>query len=146
MAGEEAVRSSILDEVKVGERLDPFSYLVTQEMLDEYRAIVGNPHAAYPTVAGRHSLRAFTNRYTEGRVMNAGTESEYFNRVLPGKRIFVEAKIVDKYVRRSKPYIIVESTAIDEDGRMIERSRLIAMAAQESKPLFAEVANKWDKC
>src|SRR5688572_20719134 len=128
---DEEVVSSILDEVTIGEKLDSFSYLVTQEMLDEYRAIVDNPRAAYPTVAGRHSLQAFTNRYTEGRVMNAGTDSEYYNEVLPGKRIFVEAKIIDKYVRRSKPYIIVESRAVDEDGRLIEISRLIAKAKQE---------------
>lgn len=142
---DEQVFSSILEEVAIGEKLDPFSYVVTQKMLDEYRQIVENPRAAYPTVAGRHSLQAFTNRYTEGRVMNAGTDSEYFNEVLPDKRIFVEAKIIDKYVRRGKPYIIVESKAVDEDGRLIEISRLIAKAKQESKPLFGEVAEKWEQ-
>jgi hypothetical protein len=145
MTGEETVRSSILDEVEVGETLDPFEYVITKEMLDEYRAIVDDPSAAYPTVAGRHSLRAFVSRYGEGRVMNAGTDSTYFNPVVAGKRIRVEAKIIDKYVRREKPYIVVESIAIDEDGRLIEKSHLIAKAAQDAKPLFGEIAEKWEK-
>jgi hypothetical protein len=135
---------TIYERAQIGEVLEPFEYLITQEMLDEYRQTVGNPHAAYPTVAGRHALRAWTNRYGPAVLANVGAECEYFNPVVPGKRIRVEAKIVDKYVRRDKPYVIVDSTSVDEDGRMIEKSRLIGMAAKEDKPLFTEVQKKWE--
>ena len=132
------------DNAVVGDVLEPYEYVITQEMLDEYRQIVDNPNAAYPTVAGRHSLRAWTNRYGPATLMNVGTESEYFNPVIPGKKIRVEAKIVDKYIRRDKPYILVDSVAVDEDGHLIEKSRLIGMTAKQAKPLFAEVSNKWE--
>jgi hypothetical protein len=135
----------IWDGVKVGDQLEPYEYVVSQEMLDEYRHIVDNPKAAYPTVAGRHSLRAWTNRYGPATLMNVGAESEYLNPVIPGKRIRVEATIVDKYIRRGKPYILVDSIAVDEDGHLIEKSRLIGMAAKQAKPLFSEVAGKWEK-
>lgn len=137
--------ASVWDSVKVGQVFPSFDYVVSQEMLDEYRLITDNPRAAYPTVAGRHALRAWTNFYGPGKLMNVGAESEYLNPVVPGKRIRVEAAIVEKYMRRNKPYIIVDSTATDEDGRVIEKSRLIGMAAPAEKPLFSEVSGKWEK-
>ncbi len=135
----------VWEHVCVGEVLDPFEYVITHEMLDEYRRIVDDPSAVYPTVAGRHSLRAFTERYGPAKLMNTGTDSEYFNPVVPGRAIRVTAAVVDKYERRGKPYIVVESVAIDEDARLIEKSRLIGMSAARAKPLFAEVSGKWEQ-
>jgi hypothetical protein len=140
----DATSAEIWELARVGEELDPFEYLITRAMFDEYRDIVGDPEAAYPTVAGRHSLRAFTHRYGPAKLMNTGTESEYFNPVVPDRIIRVTARIVDKYERRGKPYLVVESMAIDEDDRPIERSRLIGMSAQPSRPLFAAVSGKWE--
>ena len=136
---------TIFERTQIGEVLEPYEYVITQAMFDEYREIVGNPHAAYPTVAGRHALRAWTNRYGPATLANVGAECEYFNPVVPGKRIRVEAKVVDKYVRRDKPFVVVDSTSVDEDGRLIEKSRLIGMAAKGQKPLFTEVQKKWDQ-
>lgn len=136
---------TIYERARVGDELDPFEYVITQAMLEEYRQIVGNPHAAYPTVAGRHALRAWTNRFGPATLANVGAEAEYFNPIVPGKRIRVEAKIVDKYIRREKPFVIVDSTSIDEDGRQIEKSRLVGMAAKGQKPLFSEVQKKWEQ-
>jgi hypothetical protein len=112
-------------------------------MLERYRAIVDNPRAAYPTVAGRHPLRAFNERFGKQTLMNVGAEAEYFGAVVPDKLLRVTSKIVDKYIRRDKPYIVVEARTVDEDGRLIEVSRVVGMAAKEAKPLFAEVAKKW---
>lgn len=136
--------NSALDALGVGTPLESFEYVITQEMIDEYRAIVDDPGAAYPTVAGRHPLRAWMNQYGESvPLLNAGAECEYFNPVVPGKRIRVEAWLADKYVNRGKPYVLVDSSAVDEDGRLIERSRLIGVGAPDGKPLFSEVIKKW---
>lgn len=136
---------TIYERAQVGENLEPFEYVITQEMFDEYRQIVGNLQAAYPTVAGRHALRAWTNKFGPATLANVGADCEYFNPVIPGKRIRVEARIVDKYIRREKPFVIVDSTSVDEDGRVIEKSRLIGMAAKGQKPLFTEVQKKWEQ-
>lgn len=142
---DETTGNPIWDNATVGEVLEPFEYVITQAMLDEYRDIVDNPGAAYPTVAGRHALRAWTNRYGPATLINVGAESEYLNPVVPGKRIRVEATIADKYIRRGKPYVLVDSVSVDEDGRMIEKSRLVGMAANATQPLFTVVANKWER-
>ena len=62
-----------------------------------------------------------------------------------GKRIFVSAFIADKYIRRGRPYIVVEATAKDEDGRLIEISRLVGMARPVGIPAHADLAKKWGK-
>ena len=142
---EQNTEPSIWERAQTGQVFEPYEYVITKEMLEEYRRTVDNPKASYPTVAGRHALRAWTNLYGPASLMNVGAECEYFNAVIPGKSIRVEAKIVDKYIKRDKPYILVDSVAVDEDGRMIEKRRLVGMAAQKAKPLFMEVANKWEK-
>ncbi len=139
------VRDWLWDRVQIGERLQPFEYIVSEEMLAAYRDTVENPTAAYPTVAGRHPLRAFVQTFGKQTLMNVGIEAEYFGAVRPGSILRVEAVIVDKYIRRDKPYIVVESTTTDDSGRLIEKSRLVGLAALPSKPLFSEVARKWER-
>src|SRR3546814_3620199 len=100
-------------------------YVMTEQMIADYRRVVDNPRAAYPTVAARHPANLFYRKYRQQlRVPNTGHDSEYFNPPIAGKRITVSARIVDKYIRRDKPYLVIEARAVDEDGRLIEVSRL----------------------
>lgn len=140
----EAEENWLWQRVEVGEDLEPYDYVLTSEMLQRYRETVDNPRAAYPTVAGRHPLRAFVQKYGKQTLMNVGVEAQYYREVSADKRLCVTARIVDKYIRRNKPYIVVEATTVDEDGDLIEVSRVIGMAANASQPLFAEVAKKWE--
>jgi hypothetical protein len=141
-----ALPSDAWERVEVGEELGSLDYVMTAEMIADYRRVVDNPHAAYPTVAARHPANLFYRKYrAKLRVPNTGHDSEYFNPPLPNKRINVSARIVDKYIRRDKPYLIIEATATDEDGRLIEISRLVGLARPAHEPAHAEVARKWGK-
>lgn len=141
-----APTQGLFDRIEVGEDLGTLEYVLTPEMLNDYRRVVDNPHAAYPTIAARHPANLFYRKY-EGRmrVPNTGQDSEYYNPPIPGKRILVTARIADKYIRRSKPYLIIEATARDEDGRLIEVSRLVGLAREVGQPALEEVARKWDQ-
>lgn len=130
--------------IEIGEDLGSFDYVMTAEMMADYRRVVDNPDAAYPTVAARHPAHLFYRKYGgRMRVPNTGQDSEYANPPIPGKRITVTGRIADKYVRRDKPYLVVEAEAVDEDGRLIETSRLVALARESDEPAFAIVARKW---
>jgi hypothetical protein len=143
---ETAEKHEVWESIPVGDDLGTMDYVLTEQMLNDYRRVVGNPTAAYPTVAARHPANLFYRKYEKQmRVPNAGHDSEYFNPPIPGKRIFVSAQVVDKYVRRGKPYLIIEAIAKDEDGRLIEISRLVGMARQVGLPAHGEVARKWEK-
>jgi hypothetical protein len=39
---------------------------------------------------------------------------------MPGKKITLSMRIADKYLRDGAPYVVEETTATDEDGRVIE--------------------------
>ena len=69
--------------------------------------------------------------------VNAGNEVQFFNPPIVGKKISVKGRIADKYLRRDKPYIVIEATAIDEDGRLLEK----LSTYQLKKP--DELGKKW---
>jgi hypothetical protein len=40
-----------------------------------------------------------------------------------GSRIYVRGKIVDKYVKRGRNYVVADYETVDEDGEVLMRSR-----------------------
>ena len=143
---EEAQISKVWESIPVGDDLGSLDYVLTQQMVDDYRRVVDNPHAAYPTVAARHPANLFYRKYAAVmRVPNMGHDSEYFNPPVAGKRITITGRVADKYIRRGNTYLIVEATAVDEDGRLIERSRLVGLAREVGKQAaHANIAKKWN--
>ncbi len=126
------------EEAKVGEELGSYEYLFTQEMLDRFRCSVEDPEAAFPTLAVKHDATAFQMVYDDQTgTVNAGNEVEFFNPPVPGKVIRVTGRVADKYWRRDKPYLVIEATAVDEDGRLLEKTRTY----QLKKP--DELGKKW---
>lgn len=125
-------------DIEIGEELGSYEYVLTQEMLDNFRASVQDPDAPFPTLAVKHDATAFAMVYDDqtGGV-NAGNEVEFFNPPLPGKKIRVTGRIHDKYLRRDKPYMVIEATAEDEDGRLLEKLRTYQMKKPD------EVGKKW---
>ena len=126
------------DDLVIGEQLGSFEYVLTQEMLDDFRESVEDPEACFPTLAVKHDGTSLNMIYkdTTGGV-NAGNEVEFFNTPIPGKKIMVSGRIADKYMRRDKPYLVIEATATDEDGRLLERLRTYQMKKPD------EVGKKW---
>jgi hypothetical protein len=124
--------------VQVGEELGSYEYVLTQEMVDAYRKAVDDPEGVFPTIAVKHDATALALAYndTTGGV-NAGNEVELHNPPIPGKKIRVTGRIHDKYSRRDKPYLVIEATAVDEDGRLIEKMRTYQMKKPD------EVGKKW---
>ena len=135
---DENLKEFVYDQVEIGEELGSYEYVMTQEMLDTFRASINDPEATFPTLAVKHDATALNMVYddTTGGV-NAGNEVEFFNPPIPGKTIFVTGRIADKYLRRDKPYLVIEATAVDEDGRLLERLRTYQMKKPD------EVGKKW---
>ena len=135
---DQGLKEFVYDQVEIGEELGSYDYVLTQEMLDNFRASIDDPEASFPTLAVKHDATALAMVYddTTGGV-NAGNEVEFFNPPIPGKRIFVAGRVADKYLRRDKPYLVIEATATDEDGRLLEKLRTYQMKKPD------EVGKKW---
>ena len=142
---EESEGSKAWQAIPLGDDLGSLDYVLTAQMIADYRRVVDNPDAAYPTVAARHPANLFYRKYAAVmRVPNMGHDSEYYNPPVADKRITISGRIADKYIRRGNAYIIVEATAVDEDGRLIEKSRLVGLAREVGKEAAHEnIAKKW---
>ena len=126
------------DKIEIGEELGSYEYVLTQQMLDNFRLSVDDPEAPFPTLAVKHDATAFNLVYEDNTGgVNAGNEVEFFNPPIPGKTIKVTGRIADKYLRRDKPYMVIEATAVDEDGRLLERLKTYQMKKPD------EVGKKW---
>ncbi len=126
------------NEVQIGEELGSYEYLLTQEMVDLYRRAVDDPDAVFPTIAVKHDATSLAMAYDDQTGgINAGNEIDLHNTPIPGKTIRVTGRIHDKYIRRDKPYLVIEATAMDEDGRLIEKMRTYQLKKPE------ELGKKW---
>ena len=126
------------DKIEIGEELGSYEYVLTQEMLDNFRRSVDDPDAPFPTLAVKHDATAFAMVYEDNTGgVNAGNEVEFFNPPIPGKKVRVTGRVADKYMRRDKPYMVIEATAVDEDGRLLEKLRTYQMKKPD------EVGKKW---
>ena len=115
-----------------------FEYVLTQEMVDQYREAVDDPEARYPTIAGKHDIEPKERVYLDDpRAVLSRMMVECFNPPLPGKKLIVTGRINGRYVWRDRRYIVKEATCRDEDGRLIERQSSIHMRSPE------EVGRKW---
>ena len=126
------------DKVEIGEELGSYEYVLTQEMVDDFRRAVDDLDAPFPTLAVKHDATAFAMVYQDDTGgVNAGNEVEFFNPPIPGKTVRVTGRVADKYLRRDKPYMVIEATAVDEDGRLLEKLRTYQMKKPD------EVGKKW---
>ena len=126
------------DDVEIGEELGSYEYTLTQEMIDLYRKAVDDHDAVFPTIAVKHDATSLALAYDDQTgSINAGNEIDLHNPPIPGKKISVTGRIHDKFVRRDKPYLVIEATATDEDGRLIERMRTYQIKKPE------ELGKKW---
>ncbi len=125
------------DALEVGEMFDTFSYVLTQQMIDEFRQGVMDPEAAFPTISGKVDTVQYHHRYRDNGSVNARCCFQFYNPPIAGKRITVQSWIADKYARRGKNYIVTEAVSVDEDGRLLDR----VITHELKQP--TEVGKKW---
>jgi len=126
------------EKLEVPEQLPSFSYVLTQEMVDEFRKGVMDPEAAFPTISHKVDVRPYHVAYRDNGSVNARCAFYCYNAPIPGKRIDVQAWITDKYARRGKTYLVTEAISVDEDGRLLDR----VVTHELKQP--TEVGKKWE--
>ena len=105
------------DLIRVGSVEDLGTIVLTQAKIDENRKALDWPEAPYPVL---HGTKMDSTKELFPPRVNARSIRQFFNPPIPGKKIQLSMRIVDKYLREDVPYVIEETTATDEDGRIIE--------------------------
>ncbi|MBI3976619.1 MAG: MaoC family dehydratase [Chloroflexi bacterium] len=126
--------------LEVGTDLGSVEFLLTEQEFAHHRQAVEYADAIWVTneLKPVAILARRRWRYRPGqRHINARHNAEYFNPPRPGKKLIFSGKVIDKYVKRDKPYVVFEVEVKDEDGLLIERYQRTRMV---SAPKLGE---KW---
>ena len=67
------------------------------------------------------------SRYIVPAGLHAKMEFEFLEPIRPGMRVRSHGRVIDKYERRGKPYMVTEFTTEDEDGTVLVRGRFTQM-------------------
>ena len=112
----------LYDRLIVGEQLGHLEYKVTEELLQEFREAVGYPEAAFPHLAVKEYIEVLRRKHGTLDFISAKHKDRYFHPPIINKRVQVSGWVREKYQRRGRNWLVVETLAIDEDGREIVRS------------------------
>ena len=132
------------DKLEVGETLPEIRVVYDEDMQGRFLAALqeenpwyysespwGGPLTYHPLLDDA-PMEAAMHRYQYPfSFVHARQETEFINPLPLGKPARITTKIVDKYVKRGKGYVVIESLIVDEDGVEIMRSRNHAMIDDE---------------
>lgn len=67
-------------------------------------------------------FRGWHPPYSKGKVVNTSQTWEFRRPMRPGQRVLLKGRVADRYVRRGREHIAMETTAYDEQGEVLCRS------------------------
>jgi hypothetical protein len=111
------------DAAVVGDEYGPLEYTLTPEKLELYRRAIGDPEAVFATIASKDYANLLRTRYTLGEVVNARHETRYHRPPEVGDRVRITGRLVDRFVKRERPFIVVETISTDAAGEVLVESR-----------------------
>ena len=125
--------------LQVGEEFMSNVHMVTPEDIEAYAFAVDDHHPwftedspfggpiAHPTLLANQALMLRHSRYVVHAGLHARMEFEFLEPIRPGLRVRSYGRVVDKYERRGKPYMVTEFTTKAEDGTVLVRGRFVQM-------------------
>lgn len=131
------------ERLQVGEEFVSDTYLVTPEEIDTYAWAVDDHHPwffgsspfggpiAHPTIAANQALRLRHSKYVVAAGLHAKMEFQFLEPIRPGMRVQSRGKVVDKYERRGKPYMVTEYATESEKGSPLVRGQFTQMLFRE---------------
>lgn len=127
-----ALSNVTYDELEVGSSLGTVTEPVSAELAGSLAGPIGEPGAAAlapPAVFPVLFLKAL--RRTLGGIPNGGVLAKYELEFGPplktGGEVEIAVSIADKYVRRERPYVVVQFAIDDEQGTRVLTGRKIIM-------------------
>jgi 3-hydroxybutyryl-CoA dehydratase len=122
------------DDIVIGQELGPTEIPVNEKIVrdycDEFKDhnpiyLSGSPFGG-PVVpplfqATLHDLGLLGTKWDPHATVPSKTEHELINPARIGKRLSATGKIIDKYIKRGREYVVVQSVIVDEDSLEIRR-------------------------
>jgi hypothetical protein len=122
------------DTIHIGEVLGVQEVRITDEMIRTCAQAIESSHPWYfedspyggriapSTIFDNDTLRMLDEQYERFGSIHAKQAWEFFYPARLGKKVTLTVRVVDTYVRRNRPYLVMELVAVDEDGHTLCRS------------------------
>ena len=123
------------DTIQIGEVLGRQEILISDEMIRTCANAIESSHPWYledspfggriapPTVFDNVSLNMLDEQYERFGSIHAGQAWAFEYPARLGKKVTVTVAIADKFIRRERPYIVMELTAVDDEDITLCRGR-----------------------
>jgi hypothetical protein len=132
-----AFKKLTLDALQVGEEFISDDHLVIPADVEAHSFAVEDDHPwlaegmVPPTLMANQALHLRHSTYIVHAGLHAKMEFNFVEPILLGTRVRTRGKVVDKYERRGKPYMVTEYVTEDETGRVLVRGQFTQMIIPE---------------
>jgi acyl dehydratase len=126
--------------VQVGETLSSTDLIVKPEDLDTFAYAVDDRHPwhfedspfggpiGHPTLLANQALLMRHNKYVVDAGLHAQMQFEFVRPIRVGMRVRTRGKVVDKYEKRGRHYMVTEFVTTEEDsGEVLVRGQFTQM-------------------
>jgi len=126
-----------IDEMEVGHTFSPLVFPIHEELIAKYADTVGDRdplhsnanwarRAGYrgivapPTIAALYVLKAYRTDCPPPRGGVHFRQRFKFHRpIVAGDVLTAQARVADKYVKKGKLFLVIESTALNQEGELV---------------------------
>jgi acyl dehydratase len=132
-------RPLTFEALTVGEEFVSDDHLVTPEDIETYAFAVDDHHpwfsgpspfggpVAPPTLLANQALHLRHSKYIVHAGLHAKMEFRFLEPMRVGVRVRSRGKVIDKYERRGKQYMVTEFVTEDDGGRALVRGQFTQM-------------------
>ena len=130
-------RKLTLESVQVGDEFVSDDHLVLPEDIEAHGFAVEDDYPwlteklAPPTLMANQALHLRHSKYIVHAGLHARMEFSFVEPIELGMRVRTRGKVIDKYERRGKPYMVTEYVTVDDSGRVLVRGQFTQMIIPE---------------
>jgi acyl dehydratase len=131
--------------VKVGEEFKSDDFLIKPEDIETFAYAVDDHHPwyfedspfggtiAHPVLMGNQALLMRHGKYIVPAGLHAKMQFEFIEPLRPGMRVRSHGKVIDKYEKRGRHYMVTQfETRDEESGTVLTRGQFTQMIFPES--------------
>lgn len=123
------------EEVAVGDVFppEPLRFTVGRDVVDgflratENEGYAGQPGQAPSMIASVYLIDLLMARRSPPGGIHAKQALRFHRRIAVGETLSIQARVVEKYVRKDRPYVVSDFEAHGEDGGLISSGRITSI-------------------
>lgn len=133
MVQSERIRATF-ETVAVGEQLGPVEYDLSEQAVRDYIELVGDIDAdrlrlpdgrvaSPPSVIGGDYSKVLSTKYSTYDVVHTHAQHRFLRPIVPPVHVISSGTVIDKYIRRGREYLVIETVTRDSEGHDLAVSR-----------------------